>query len=135
MKILDFKKGMNFSYERKVIDADVVEFSEISGDKNPVHLNESYAKNTSFGSRVVHGMLTASFISKVFGMNFPGPGCIYLSQTLKFVNPVFLNDVVIVKVEITGVNIERSILEFVTVCDVNNKTVLIGKAEIYIPKS
>jgi 3-hydroxybutyryl-CoA dehydratase len=68
-------------------------------------------------------------------MDFPGPGCIYLSQTLKFIKPVYLNDVVIVKVEINDVNIERSRLEFDTTCDVCNKTVLTGKAEIYIPKS
>jgi 3-hydroxybutyryl-CoA dehydratase len=66
MIISDFKKGMGFSYERKVIEADVVNYAEISGDKNPVHLNESYARKSAFGGRIAHGMLTASFISKVF---------------------------------------------------------------------
>jgi len=134
MNILDFEKGMSFSYERKVLETDVVEYAEISGDRNPVHLDEIYAQKSPFGSRVAHGMLTASFISKVFGMDFPGPGCIYLSQTLKFKKPVYINDTVSVNVEITDINTERSLVEFDTTCSVNEEIVLTGKAEIYIPR-
>lgn len=135
MDIADFKKGMSFSYERKVLEADVTDFANVSGDKNPVHLDKEYASKSVFGRRVAHGMLTASFVSKVFGMDFPGPGCIYLSQTLKFTKPVFIDDTVVVNVEILSVNTERSKLEFETTCSVNNELVLTGNAEIYIPKS
>lgn len=135
MKISDFKKGMSFSYERKVSEADVIGFANISGDKNPVHLDTEYASKSVFGRRVAHGMLTASFVSKVFGVDFPGPGCIYLSQTLKFTKPVFIDDTVVINVEVLSVNTERSKLEFETTCSVNNELVLTGNAEIYIPKS
>lgn len=135
MKISDFKKGMSFSYERKVSEADVTSFANISGDKNPVHLDTEYASKSVFGRRVAHGMLTASFVSKVFGVDFPGPGCIYLSQTLKFTKPVFIDDTVVINVEVLSVNTERSKLEFETTCSVNNELVLTGNAEIYIPKS
>lgn len=135
MKISDFKKGMSFSYERKVSEADVTGFANISGDKNPVHLDTEYASKSVFGRRVAHGMLTASFVSKVFGVDFPGPGCIYLSQTLKFTKPVFIDDTVVINVEVLSVNTERSKLEFETTCSVNNELVLTGNAEIYIPKS
>lgn len=135
MNILDFKNGMSFSYERTILDADVLGFAQISGDDNPVHLDENHAKMSVFGRRIAHGMLTASFISKVFGVNFPGPGCIYLSQTLKFIKPVFIGDRVVITVKVIKVNVDRSRLEFATVCIVNKDSVLTGTAEIYIPKS
>jgi 3-hydroxybutyryl-CoA dehydratase len=98
MDILEFKNGMSFTYEREVLDADVLGYVRLSGDENPVHLDEAYAKNSVFGRRIAHGMLTASFVSKVFGMDFPGPGCIYLAQSLKFIKPVFIGDIVVIKV-------------------------------------
>lgn len=134
MKISDFKIGMSFSYEREVLDVDVLDYAKVSGDKNPVHIDDDYAEKSIFGRRIAHGMLTASFISKVFGMDFPGPGCIYLSQTLKFKKPVFIGDTVTIIVEVQSVNIERSRLKLETTCSVNNESVLTGEAEIYIPK-
>lgn len=135
MDISDFKKGMLFTYERNVSGTDVYNFSDLSGDKNPIHIDEEYAKKSIFGRRVAHGMLTASFISKVFGTDFPGPGCIYLSQSLKFKKPVFIGDTITLHVEIIDINIERSILEFETTCSVDGELVLTGNAEIFIPKS
>ncbi|PKO57330.1 MAG: (R)-hydratase, partial [Betaproteobacteria bacterium HGW-Betaproteobacteria-19] len=84
----DLKEGMTAAVSRTVTDADILMFAGVSGDTNPVHLDAEFAASTMFGGRIAHGMLSAAFISTVFGTRLPGPGCIYLSQTLKFKAPV-----------------------------------------------
>ena len=88
----DLDLGMEASLERVVTEADIVAFAEVSGDKNPVHMDADYAAGTMFKQRISHGMLTASYISAVFGMELPGPGAIYISQTLNFRRPVMIGD-------------------------------------------
>jgi 3-hydroxybutyryl-CoA dehydratase len=134
VNIDDFEIGMSFDYRRSVGKKDVVAFAEVSGDKNPIHLDARYAEKTRFGRCIVHGMLTASFISKVFGTDFPGPGCIYLSQTLKFLKPVFVGDIVTTSVRIISIDRVRSRLVFETTCSVLDTLVVNGEAEIFIPK-
>ena len=91
---------MEASFQRTVSEADIVAFANVSGDKNPVHLDEDYAAKTMFKGRIAHGMLTAGYISAVFGMEMPGPGAIYISQTLNFRAPVRIGDVVTAKVKV-----------------------------------
>jgi len=88
-------------------EEDIKTFGDLSGDYNPVHFDEDFAKETIFGSRIAHGILTASLISNVIGMKLPGPGAIYLSQTMKFLAPVRINDTITAKVEVIEKNDER----------------------------
>src|SRR5215813_14647427 len=92
--------GMTAVFTKTVTEADIVLFAGISGDTNPVHLDEDFAKSTMFKGRIAHGMLSASFISTVFGTKLPGPGAIYVSQNLKFKAPVRIGDTVTARVEL-----------------------------------
>jgi len=88
------------SISRRITESDVQMFSEVTGDVNPVHMDEDFSKRTIFGGRVVHGMLLGGLISAVLGTKLPGPGAIYLSQTMKFVAPVRIGDTVMATVEV-----------------------------------
>jgi 3-hydroxybutyryl-CoA dehydratase len=96
----DLTPGMTETYAKEVKSSDVVGFAEISGDRNPIHLSEHFAAKTPFGGRIAHGLYTASLISAVIGTRLPGPGAIYLSQTLNFKAPVKIGDVVEASVEV-----------------------------------
>ena len=129
-----FKVGMCSSYTRTIVEKDIMEFAQLTKDNNPVHINSEYASKSIFKRQVVHGMFTASFFSKIFGTQFPGPGCIYLSQSIVFKKPVFIGDQVEASVTIDSVDTERSRLTFITLCKVNDIIVTEGLAEILIPK-
>jgi 3-hydroxybutyryl-CoA dehydratase len=129
----DLQVGMEASYARAVTEADIVQFAELSGDKNPVHLDEGYAAKTMFKGRIAHGMLTAGYISTVFGMELPGPGCIYISQTLNFRGPVRIGDKVIAKVKIVELYPSKRRARFDCVCLVDGKSVLEGEAILMVP--
>jgi 3-hydroxybutyryl-CoA dehydratase len=129
----DLKVGMTASYARTVTDADVVLFAGISGDTNPVHLDEEFAKETMFQGRIAHGMLSASFISTVLGTKLPGPGCIYLSQNLKFRAPVRSGDTVSATATITDIVADKKRVVMQTTCSVRNKVVLEGEAIVMVP--
>ena len=86
--IEELEEGMTAAFGKTITDADILMFAGVSGDTNPVHLNEEFAQGTSFAGRIAHGMLTASLISTVLGTKLPGPGCIYLSLSLMFLAPV-----------------------------------------------
>lgn len=119
---------------RQLVDEDTVrKFAALTGDTNPVHLSEAYAANTRFGGRIAHGLFTASLISAVLGTKLPGPGAIYLSQTLKFRAPVFIGDEVTAQVEITALDPGRQRATFFCTCMVGDKTVLDGEAQIMVP--
>ena len=125
--------GQSAVFGKTVTEADIAAFAGVSGDTNPVHLNEEYAKNTMFKGRIAHGMLSASFISTVFGTKLPGPGCIYVSQSLKFKAPVKIGDTVIARVEVTGLNPDKKFATFKTTCSVGDKVVLDGEATLMVP--
>src|SRR5712691_3698784 len=108
--------GARAEYTRTVTDEDIVRFAEVSGDHNPVHLNEEYAATTPFGGRIAHGMLSAAFISTVLGNELPGPGTIYLGQTLKFLAPVRIGDTITASVEVIAVREEKRIVTLRTEC-------------------
>src|ERR1700740_2531126 len=107
-KCLDeISEGMSAVFSKTVTEADIVLFAGITGDTNPVHLDEEFAKPTMFKGRIAHGMLTAGFISAVFGTKLPGPGCVYMSQTLKFKAPVRIGDTVLARVTVSTVDREK----------------------------
>jgi 3-hydroxybutyryl-CoA dehydratase len=128
----DLKPGMSAVFGKTITEADILMFAGVSGDTNPVHLNEEFAGGTAFHGRIAHGMLTASFISTVIGTKLPGPGCIYLSQSLKFLAPVRSGDTVRAAVTVKEVNLERQRVTLETVCTVNHKPVLTGEAVIMV---
>jgi len=125
--------GMSVSYSQTITDADVKQFADVSGDKNPVHLDEEYAKNSRYKKRIAHGLLSASFFSSLFGTRLPGKGCVYVSQNLNFKRAVYLGDTVTATVTVTDINVEKKRVFFETVCTVKNKKVIDGSAELYIP--
>ena len=129
-----FKIGMKESLSKKITESDIIIFSKISGDKNPIHLSDEFAKKTRFKKRIDHGYLSASLFSGIFGEKLPGPGCLYLSQSLQFKYPVYIDDIVIATVKIIDIVAEKNILKFSTICKVDKTTVIDGIAEIYIPK-
>ena len=129
----DLEIGMAESFSKTVSEADIVAFAEVTGDKNPVHLDEAYAAKTMFKGRIAHGMLTAGLISAVFGTKMPGPGAIYISQTLNFKAPVRIGDHVVAKVEVVELNAEKRRARFKCVCLVNDKPVLEGEAMLMVP--
>lgn len=131
--IEDLEPGMSGTFAKTVTEADIVLFSGVSGDTNPVHLNQDYAETTMFKSRIAHGMLSASFISAVLGTRLPGPGCIYLSQQLKFKAPVKIGDTVHATVTVTGVNSEKNRVTLSTVCAVGDVVVIDGEAVTMVP--
>jgi 3-hydroxybutyryl-CoA dehydratase len=128
--IEDLQPGMSASIAKTVTDADIVLFAGISTDTNAVHLNEEFAKTTMFGGRIAHGMLSAGLISAVLGTRLPGPGCIYLSQTLKFKAPVHPGDTVTATVTVKEVVAEKKRVILDTVCTVAGKPVIEGEATI-----
>ncbi|HOY01397.1 MaoC family dehydratase [Zoogloea sp.] len=133
-KFEDLAVGQSGVYARTVTEADILAFAGVTGDFNPVHVNEELASASMFGGRIAHGMLSAGFISTVFGTKFPGPGSIYLSQTLKFKAPVKIGDTVVARCTIKELVPEKRKAKFDTVCTVKGKVVLEGEAEIMVPK-
>lgn len=107
MDFSNFQIGQSYSERFLITEKMIKEFSELTGDKNPVHLDEDYARSTRFGKRICHGMLAASFISKVLGMNFPGPGTILVKQQLKYRSPVYIDEWIEVQVRIAQVIPDR----------------------------
>ncbi len=130
----DLSLGQEAKISSTVTEADVAGFAEISGDTNPVHLDAEYAASTIFKERIVHGMLSAAYISAVFGTRLPGPGAIYVSQSLKFIAPVKIGDTVVTTVKIIELVEAKNRAKFETICAVGAKPVLKGEAELMVPK-
>ncbi len=131
--INDLKPGMSHTMGKTVTDADIVMFAGVSTDTNAVHLDEEFAKTLPFGGRIAHGMLSASFISAVLGAHLPGPGTIYLGQTLKFKAPVKIGDTVKTTVTVKEVVVEKKRVILETVCRVGETVVIEGEATVMKP--
>ncbi|MEE9545924.1 MAG: MaoC family dehydratase [Hyphomicrobium sp.] len=129
----DLSVGQEASLSNTVSEANIVAFAEISGDRNPVHLDADYAATTMFKERIAHGMLSAAYISAVFGMKLPGPGAIYMSQTLKFKAPIKIGDTVVTTVKVAELMPEKRRARFECVCTVNDKPVVEGEAMLMVP--
>ena len=126
--------GMDAVFSKIIADDDVVKFAEISGDDNPVHLDEEYARQTQFGGRIVHGILSAGLISAAIAAKLPGPGTIYLRQNLKFCAPVRIGDRVEARVTVAEIIADRNRVVLSTVCMVDGVNVVEGDALVLPPK-
>ncbi len=134
MEFEDMKLGMIFENELIVSDEMVKEFARITGDDNPLHVDEEFAKKTQFGKRIAHGMLVASLISKVLGRDFPGAGTVYVSQFLKFRKPVYIGDTIKIHIEVKEKNQDKRRLLLLTNVIDGDREVINGEAEVYIPQ-
>ncbi|MCP8939186.1 MaoC family dehydratase [Alsobacter sp. SYSU M60028] len=130
----DLHVGMRETLMRTVMESTVSQFAEVSGDVNPIHLSDDYAATTRFGQRIAHGMFTASLISAVIGTRLPGPGAVYLSQTLRFLAPVRIGDVVVAVVEVAELVEKGSRVRLACQCLVDTKPVLEGEAWVMAPR-
>ena len=133
--IEDIEIGMIRSLQKQVTDHDIDLFAQVSTDRNPVHLDESYARDTIFGGRIAHGMLTAGLISAVIGEQLPGHGTVYLGQSLKFLGPVRPGDRVTAEVEVIAIDYGRRRVTLDTRCLVGGKKVLAGEAVVLAPSA
>lgn len=129
----DLTVGMRAAVSRTITDTDLRNFSGVSGDTNPMHLNEEYARKTPFGGIIVHGMLTASLLSAVIGTKLPGPGCIYMHQTLKFLAPVRVGETVYAIATVKELVPAKRHVLLTTQCFVKDTMVIDGEALIKVP--
>jgi 3-hydroxybutyryl-CoA dehydratase len=129
----DLAVGMTERLSRTVASSDVVGFAEVTGDRNPIHLSEHFAAKTPFGTRIAHGLYTASLISAVLGTRLPGPGAVYVSQTLNFRAPVKIGDTVEVSVAVAELLPEKFRARLACVCSVEGEVVLDGEAWVKVP--
>ena len=130
---MKFKAGDTAETTRKIEQTDIDTFAEITGDHNPVHVDEAYAQQTRFGRRIAHGMLTASLISSVLANKLPGEGTVYLGQTLQFVAPVFPGDEVTARVTVKEVRDDKAIVKLETICiNQRGETVIRGEASVLL---
>jgi acyl dehydratase len=127
------KIGEKATLTRTITDEMVVAYADLIGDHNPVHLDEAFAATTRFGRRIAHGMLVAGLISTVIASDLPGPGSVYLGQTLQFKAPVYLNDTITVTVEVIKAREDKPIVTLATVCtNQDGKTVIEGEAVVLV---
>jgi 3-hydroxybutyryl-CoA dehydratase len=131
----DLTVGMSEAFSKTVSSSDVVGFAELTGDRNPIHLAQHFAAKTPFKTRIAHGLYTASLISAVLGTRLPGPGAVYISQTLNFRAPVRIGDTVHVQVEVVELIPERHRARLACTCSVDGEVVLDGEALIKVPSA
>lgn len=130
---MNLKIGETFSKTKTITDRDVRAFAELVGDYNPIHLDDEFAQTTRFERRIGHGMLTASLFSAVLGNEFSERRIVYLSQTLKFVAPVFIDDTITATATVTNIREDKPIVTLETVCkNQNGETVVKGEAAVMI---
>ncbi|HEX2593478.1 MAG TPA: MaoC family dehydratase [Rhizomicrobium sp.] len=129
----ELKPGMSESFTKTVSEADIQKFGEVSGDMNPAHFDEEYARTTPFKTRIAHGMLSASYISTVLGMQMPGPGTIFMSVSCRFRAPVHIGATVVTTCTVREVNQEKRRVIFDCVCKVGDTTVVDGEALVMAP--
>jgi len=130
----DLAHGMSASFGKTITEADLAMFAGASGDTNPLHLDESFASRTMAKERIAHGMLTASLISTIVGTLLPGPGSVWVSQSLYFRAPVRIGDSVLARAEIVEVMADKQRIRMATVCRVGNTVVLDGEAVLKVPR-
>ena len=129
----DLHEGMSAVVSKTITEADIALFAGVSLDTNPLHLDEQYAAGSRFGGRIAHGMLGASLISAVLGTKLPGPGAIYVSQSLRFKAPVRAGDTLVAEVTVSGMTEERHLVELATVVRCGDTVVIEGEAILKVP--
>ena len=130
----DLKVGQSAMFGRTVTDADIAAFAGVSGDTNPIHLHDGFARTTRFGRRIAHGMLSGSFISTVIGTKLPGPGAVYVSQTMAFMAPVMIGDTITAVATVTAIDEKRRRVTLKTQCFNDEKVVIDGEAVVLVPR-
>ncbi len=129
----DLRIGQTASLGKTITEADILLYAAVSTDTNPVHLNDEVARQSLFGERIAHGMLSAGLISAVLGTRLPGPGTIYMGQTLRFRAPVKIGATVNATVEVTALNAEKKRATLKTTCTVGDEVVIEGEAYVQVP--
>ena len=130
---MEYRIGQIATISKTFSDKDVKQFAKLVGDKNPIHIDDEFAKNTQFGKRIVHGMFGASLISAVLGMKLPGPGVIYLSQSLQFTAPIFIGDKITAQVIVIKIREDKPIITMETNCiNQNDEIVIKGEAILMV---
>jgi 3-hydroxybutyryl-CoA dehydratase len=130
----ELRVGQSAMFGRTVTNADIVVFAGVSGDTNPIHLHDGFARTTRFGQRIAHGMLSGSYISTVIGTKLPGPGAVYISQTLNFMAPVIIGDTITAIATITAIDDKRRRVTLKTQCLNGEKVVIDGEAVVLVPR-
>ena len=130
----DLSVGLSAERSHTVTEADIAAFAVVSGDDNPLHLDEAYAAATPFKGRIAHGMLAAGYLSAVLGTQLPGPGSVYLTQSLRFRRPVRIGDVVTARVKVIAIDTDKARVTLETVCLVADKTVIDGEAVVMVER-
>ncbi len=133
LPLTKFTIGLQSEIIRSFTAAEVASFARLSGDVNPIHLDEEFAENTQFGRRIVHGAFLTSIFSTIFANQLPGVGCIYLKSENKFLKPVYLNEDVLFKVEVIDILLDKKRIKFQTSAHCKDQLVIIGVAELYLP--
>ncbi len=128
----DLSVGMSAVFSKTVTEADILMFAAVSGDTNPVHIDQDFAASSMFKGRIAHGMLSASLLSTVFGTKLPGPGCIYLSQDLRFKAPVRLGETVVARATVTEIVQEKRRVKFTCECKVGDTVAIEGEATLMV---
>ncbi|MDN3516241.1 MaoC family dehydratase [Aquisalimonas lutea] len=129
----DLEVGMEAGFSKTVTEADLANFAGVSSDFNPLHMDETFAADTRFGGRIAHGMLSGAYLSAVLGMHLPGPGAVYLEQSLRFRAPVRIGDRVVSRVEVRELMPEKNIVTCRTEALVGDKAVVTGEAVLMVP--
>ena len=132
-KFEDLSVGMTHQTEHVITEKDIDMFAEVSGDRNPLHMDDEFAKNTSFGQRIAHGALTASYISGILGNDLPGPGSIFVGLNMRFRRPVYIGSHVTVKVEVTEMKERGNRVTLKVSCNVDGKAAISGEALVMVP--
>ena len=130
----DLSVGQQAMFGRTVTDADIAAFAGVSGDTNPIHLHDGFAKGTRFGQRIAHGMLGAGYISTVIGTKLPGPGAVYISQTLNFMAPVLVGDTITAVATVSAIDAQKRRVTLKTQCLNGDKVVIDGEAVVLVPR-
>jgi 3-hydroxybutyryl-CoA dehydratase len=132
---MKFNVGDSAEVTKKIEQSDIDAFATVTGDHNPVHVDEEFAKTTRFGRRIAHGMLTASLISAVLANKLPGEGSVYLGQTLQFVAPVFPGDEITARVTVREIREDKPIVKLETICVNQREEVVVrGEATVLLPQ-
>ena len=132
-KFEDLSVGMTHETHHVITEKDIELFAEVSGDRNPLHMDEEFAKKTAFGQRIAHGALTASYISGILGNDLPGPGSIFVGLNMRFRRPVYIGSNVIVRVEVTEMRERGNRVTLKVSCNVDGKAAISGEAMVMVP--
>lgn len=132
LKFTDIRVGSEYSFKKTISSLDVISFAKLTGDFNPLHVNSKYGKNSIFKQNIAHGMLVGSLFSTIVGMYCPGKKCLYLSQQLEFIKPVFFNQEVVIKGIVVGKSNAFKVLTIKTEALVSGKVVIRGEARVKV---